>query len=127
MWKTLDGFGTIEQLYQYPRQEHLPKDGSLLLGVQGNLWTERVDSVERADFMTFPRLFALAGAAWSHEDRKEMTLFNNSLKQMMQLLERNGITFFNHFEPDASAEVTDAASATGTIQLEEEIQNDLCD
>lgn len=36
-----------------------------LVGIKGGLWAETIQTVERSDYMLFPRLFALAERAWS--------------------------------------------------------------
>ncbi len=38
-----------------------------VLGVEAALWTEWIDSVEKMDFMTWPRLCAIAEVGWSTE------------------------------------------------------------
>lgn len=41
---------------------------NLVKGAQANLWTEKVPSEQRADFMMFPRLIALAERLWTNKD-----------------------------------------------------------
>jgi hexosaminidase len=36
-----------------------------IIGVQANVWTERIPSEKRADYMTMPRMTALAEVAWT--------------------------------------------------------------
>jgi hexosaminidase len=45
-------------------------DPSRILGVQGNLWTESVPTMRHAEYMTWPRAFAVAETGWSPADRK---------------------------------------------------------
>ena len=40
-------------------------DGQLILGGQGNLWTEKVPHLRHATYMTYPRAWALAEKLWS--------------------------------------------------------------
>lgn len=40
-------------------------DPALILGGQGNLWTESVPNIRQAEYMTWPRAFALAESLWS--------------------------------------------------------------
>lgn len=40
-------------------------DANLILGGQGNLWTEKVPTFRHATYMTYPRAWALAEAVWS--------------------------------------------------------------
>ncbi|MDR3712272.1 MAG: family 20 glycosylhydrolase [Puia sp.] len=37
-----------------------------IIGVQANMWSERIPSEKRADYMNFPRITALAEVGWSH-------------------------------------------------------------
>jgi hexosaminidase len=41
---------------------------NLVKGAQANLWTEKVPSEQRADFMMFPRLIALAERLWTNKN-----------------------------------------------------------
>ena len=42
-----------------------------IIGAQANTWTERIPSENRADYMIFPRMTALAEVLWSNKDRYE--------------------------------------------------------
>ncbi len=44
-------------------------DEASVLGVEGALWTEYIDSRERVDFMSYPRLCALSERGWSGAER----------------------------------------------------------
>jgi len=70
-------FDAIEDAQTLPAVYHYdPYDSALyhlsaeakkyILGVQANLWTEMVPSENRADYMTMPRLTALAEIGWTH-------------------------------------------------------------
>ena len=50
-------------------------DPELILGGQGNLWTEAVPSLSFAFYMTYPRGLALSEALWSSKDTKDWTGF----------------------------------------------------
>lgn len=39
-----------------------------VIGVQANLWTERVPTEDRADYLVMPRMTALAEVGWTHQD-----------------------------------------------------------
>jgi hexosaminidase len=45
-----------------------------VIGVQGNLWTERVPTAARADYLVMPRMTALAELGWTHQDLYEFYL-----------------------------------------------------
>jgi hexosaminidase len=40
-------------------------EAALVIGGQANVWTEHMESARRVDYMTYPRLCALAEAVWS--------------------------------------------------------------
>jgi hexosaminidase len=45
-------------------------DAKLILGGQGNLWTEVIPDLQFAFYMTYPRAFALAESVWSKKEDK---------------------------------------------------------
>lgn len=67
----LSGSLPLSKVYEYdpapadmPGREHV-------LGVQANLWAEHISTPEHAEYMLYPRLFALAEVAWSDPQRKD--------------------------------------------------------
>lgn len=52
----------MDEIYGYKLSED-----QHVMGIQANLWTERVVTGERLDYMVFPRLIALAEKAWTLE------------------------------------------------------------
>jgi len=42
-----------------------------IIGAQANTWSEKIPSENRADYMIFPRMTALAEVLWSNKDRYE--------------------------------------------------------
>ena len=50
-------------------------DPRLILGIQGNLWTEHVCTLRHAEYMTWPRAFAIAETAWSPKELKDWPEF----------------------------------------------------
>jgi hexosaminidase len=93
-WK---GFGTIEDVYHYPDSTHRfsSEEMTLIEGIQGNLWTENIDSDQWLDFMTFSRMIALSESAWTKSSNKRLSRFKSSLPLWHRYLEEQGIYFFN--------------------------------
>ena len=59
-----------------------PEQEELVLGIQANLWTELLDRPERfLEYQYFPRLCALAEAAWTQPELKDYDCFYNRLTQ----------------------------------------------
>jgi hexosaminidase len=78
---------TLEDVYAFPaRLELSAADEARVLGLQGCLWTEQTVTQERRDFMTWPRLIALAEAAWTPQSRKDFADFESRLPSQLSLL-----------------------------------------
>ena len=94
-----DGFNDLEQVYAYP-------DFAVgqILGVQASLWTETVQTKERADFMIFPRLTAIAEAAWTDASNKDYEHYRVRLKSMLERYDVIGIKYFDPFAPEKTPE-----------------------
>ncbi len=65
-----------------------------VLGVEGALWTEYVDSVERLDLMAWPRLAALAELSWSPDDQTTWPTFEDRLEWHGARLEVMGVGYY---------------------------------
>ncbi|MRR38363.1 beta-N-acetylhexosaminidase, partial [bacterium] len=68
----IGGFVPLTTVYAYePTPEALtPAEAKHVLGAQGNLWTEFVGTPEKAQYMAFPRIAAMAEVTWSAKDRR---------------------------------------------------------
>ncbi|MEO8819769.1 MAG: family 20 glycosylhydrolase, partial [Ginsengibacter sp.] len=69
-----DQFPDKSSLYNVYHFDPIPKGLSAsaaknIIGIQACLWTERVPSEKRADFMTMPRMTAMAEVAWTDSSR----------------------------------------------------------
>jgi hexosaminidase len=98
-WK--DSFNSLENLYTFSHKlfpETRGKD-DLILGVQGNVWTETIVTPERLDYMVFPRIAALAETAWSFDDKKNFDDFNIRLKNHLKLYDKANLYYYDPFEP----------------------------
>ncbi|MGV8878547.1 MAG: beta-N-acetylhexosaminidase [Sphingobacteriaceae bacterium] len=66
---------TLTNCYNF---EPVPKeitDESMILGGQGNLWTESVPNYRQVEYMTWPRSFALAEVFWSPKGTRNLAEF----------------------------------------------------
>ena len=101
-----DGFNDLEQVYEYPE---IPADvadeqGERILGMQACLWTETIQTKARADFMAFPRLTAIAEAAWSDAANKDYECFRKRLRAMLNRYDILDIDYFDPFAPENTPE-----------------------
>ncbi|MGQ7871331.1 beta-N-acetylhexosaminidase [Sunxiuqinia sp. sy24] len=100
------GFNQLENVYTFS-VDQLPvsaKEYDLVLGFQANLWTETVDSVERFDFLLFPRLAAMAESVWSDKSQKDYADFLERLKPHLKQYQEAGLYYFNPFDVDEHPE-----------------------
>jgi hexosaminidase len=56
-------------------------DPKLILGGQGNLWTESVPNFRHAQYMSWPRGWALAEVLWTPKDLKNWEYFVKKVEQ----------------------------------------------
>lgn len=104
-------FNSVSNVYNFPYRE-FPADqlnSNLVLGIQANVWTELIGSPKRLDFMAFPRVAALAEAAWTDSARKDEASFNERLKADFPLYDKENIYYYNPFDPGAHPEAVDFA------------------
>ncbi len=50
-------------------------DAKYIKGAQGNLWTEQIYNIRQAEYMTWPRGYAIAEAVWSPREKKSWSNF----------------------------------------------------
>jgi len=93
------GFNPLDQVYHFPKtlSNIKPEDWKLIRGIQACLWTETTRTQARRDFMTFPRLLALAEAAWTPESRKDFDSFETRLKPHIPALKERGFSVYDPF------------------------------
>ena len=68
-------------------------DAKYILGGQGNLWTEQVATLHHAEYMTWPRGWALAEDFWSP---KEVKNWVNFVQRAEKQFDRDDIAGINH-------------------------------
>ncbi|MBX3115399.1 MAG: beta-N-acetylhexosaminidase [Fimbriimonadaceae bacterium] len=66
---------------------------ALLLGAQGNIWTERMESFDRVEEMVFPRVLALSEALWTPSKLKSFARFQKNLPQAQNRLNALGVNY----------------------------------
>jgi hexosaminidase len=86
---------TLSKMYAFdPMPTGLPPQlQSYILGAQGNLWTEWVPNLKHAEYMTFPRLCALAEDTWSAKDSKNWDDFMQRLQIHVRRFDEQGINY----------------------------------
>jgi hexosaminidase len=93
--RAIGGFLPLDKVYSLePAPARLePRYQSHILGAQGNLWTEYVPSFKHAQYMIFPRLCALAEAAWSPKAARQYADFARRLRVHLERLDQLGVNY----------------------------------
>ena len=105
------GYNPLADSYQFPASLKLSaSEEKQVLGLQACLWTETTITQARRDFMTWPRLIALAEAAWTAETNKDFASFQARLAPNLAWLKSRGIGYYDPFTN--SPEVTDKGAQT---------------
>jgi hexosaminidase len=65
-----------------------------VLGVEAPLWTETIESIAQVEFMTFPRLPAIAEVAWSPASTRDWEAFRLRLAAQAPRWRASGINFY---------------------------------
>ena len=75
--------------------EPLPEgiDAKFVLGGEANLWSEKVPTLRQAEYMTFPRAWALADVYWSPKGSKN---WDNFIIRMENQMKRADMAQFNY-------------------------------
>ena len=95
-WKVYN-YECTEYDVKYPKN---PK----ILGIQANMWTERVHTEDRLDYMIFPRIAALAETEWTEKANKDLKNFDERLKKQFELYRKEYIYFCNPFVREDNGE-----------------------
>ncbi|MCL6523178.1 MAG: family 20 glycosylhydrolase [Thermoflavifilum sp.] len=70
-----------------------PDEQKYIIGMQANVWTEYIPNGHEAEYMVFPRMLALAEAAWTPLSEKNYTDFLNRLPNQLVWMDRAGLRF----------------------------------
>jgi hexosaminidase len=93
------GLTTIEKVYSF---NPVPADLSAeeakhILGAQANLWTEYIDSPEKAEYMAYPRAIALAEVLWNYPASRDFTDFANRLYRHLPSIDGMDVHYCKNF------------------------------
>ena len=94
-------------------------DAKYILGGQGNLWTEQVPTLRYAQYMTFPRAWALAEVYWSPKESKN---WDNFIKRVENQFDRSDLAEINYskaiYDPIISTHLLKDLNLVVTMETE---------
>ena len=91
----IGGYLPLEKVYQFePVPEEIDSDKEhLVLGGQGNLWTEYISSSDKAEYMVLPRMSAMAEVLWSPRVLLNYRSFSNRMNWQYFRYDRMGAKY----------------------------------
>lgn len=92
----IGGFTTLEKVYSYnPIPDSLTIEEAVhILGTQGNVWTEYMETPDYVEYMVLPRMAALSEVNWSSE--KDWKLFKKRIQEHFTIYEKLGYNYCDH-------------------------------
>lgn len=104
-----DGFCPIEDVYAFPESHYeswglTEEDMTSAIGLQANLWSELLHNTDRVDYMVFPRIYALAEAAWTLPENKDYDSFSRRLEAEYRRMDAMGIYYYDYRDPQHHSE-----------------------
>ncbi|KAF0198725.1 MAG: hexosaminidase [Bacteroidetes bacterium] len=84
----IGGYNPLQSVYKYEPVPSVlsPDEAKFILGSQGNVWTEYIETEDHVEYMAYPRAIALAEVNWSAAESRNwsdfMVRFNNHLSRL---------------------------------------------
>ncbi|MGD2067551.1 MAG: beta-N-acetylhexosaminidase [Gemmatimonadota bacterium] len=91
----IGGFTPLEEVYAFEPvpSELSPEEARRVLGAQGNVWTEYIESPGGVEYMALPRMAALAEVVWSPSDARDPEGFFLRLERHLERLRELGVRY----------------------------------
>ena len=92
---TYFGNNTLKDVYDYEPVQADWEEGvdTLLMGIQGSLWTEFCQTPEDVEYLVFPRLAAVAERGWAAKGSGKWEAFLPALDNYLVQLDEQGVTY----------------------------------
>ena len=68
-------------------------DSNLVLGNQGNLWTEQLQTMRNVQYMTWPRALAIAESSWTTKENKNWNSFAKKVESQFEKLDAANVKY----------------------------------
>ena len=94
----IGGYVPIEKVYSFEPAPQLltAEQKAHILGAQANLWTEYISDSKQLEYMTMPRIAALAEVQWMQPEKKNYEQFLTRLPRLLNLYSKLGYHYATH-------------------------------
>jgi hexosaminidase len=91
----IGGYTPLETVYDFnPIPTELSaEESNYILGAQGNVWTEYMEDFAKVEYMSMPRMAALAEVLWGKDTSSNYTDFKNRLLLHFSLLDKMNVNY----------------------------------
>ncbi len=115
----IGGYTPLEKVYSYePIPSGLsPNQQKYILGAQGNLWTEYIQSEKQVEYMIFPRMCALSEVVWSPLKHRDYPNFRKRLLSHFQYFDKMGVNYSKAIFEINKRIITDTIKNSLLLQL----------
>ncbi len=125
----IGGFTTLKKVYSFDPTPPVLSAGEAkhILGGQGNVWTEYIPTPEHAEYMSTPRMTALAEVLWSPKEKINWQDFRGRLEHQFDRFDVMGVNYSEgsyavNFVTDYDEEANIFTVAFETEQIEPDIR-----
>ena len=93
---SIGGYTPLKQVYDYnPGATLTDTQKRHLLGIQGNLWSEYIPDESHAEYMYYPRAFAIAETGWTNANLKQYDSFKKRALGLCEMMKADGYKTFD--------------------------------
>ena len=95
-------------------------DPNLILGNQGNIWTEQLQNIRNVQYMAWPRAMAIAETSWSPKEKKDWNVFTQKVEAHFEKLDQAEVKYARSlFDPIVTSQLN--TKGEYIIQMETEV------
>lgn len=103
--KAVGHMQSLRHVYKYdPLEGIAPEYHHHILGLQGNLWCELIPYAAHAEYMLYPRAFAIAEIGWTPQQKRDFFPFRERCLTMITVFRKMGYNTFDLFGESLKAQ-----------------------
>lgn len=103
--KAVGHMQSLRHVYKYnPSDGIAPEYHHHILGIQGNLWCELIPYAAHAEYMLYPRTFAIAEIGWTPQEDREFFGFRERCLKLVTVFRAMGYNTFDLFSESLKAQ-----------------------
>jgi hexosaminidase len=96
-------------------------DPNLIIGNQGNQWTEQLQNMRNVQYMTWPRAMAIAETSWSLKEKKDWNSFTKKVEAHFEKMDAANVKYAKSmFDPIVTTQFNTKGELI--LQMEGEIE-----